>query len=187
MFDEQIPEIKYFLDQYYLLDDEFNKLKIMDFFNLLIKTLQLKEYYSSKPNGIKSITKIDNFKEFLEGLDDNNPKKEVTNFINNLLLENVKEKDENDKVEFMTIHQSKGLEFPIVIIPGLEEGILPSSKAKTPLEIEEERRICYVGITRAKDNCVLLTNKKRFLYGKERNQKESRFLIEIQGVNNIWK
>ena len=85
----------------------------------------------------------------------------------------------------MTIHQSKGLEFPIVIIPGLEEGILPSSKAKTPLEIEEERRICYVGITRAKDNCVLLTNKKRFLYGKERNQKESRFLIEIQGVNNI--
>ena len=133
------------------------------------------------------ITKIDNFKEFLEGLDDNNPKKEVTNFINNLLLENVKEKDENDKVEFMTIHQSKGLEFPIVIIPGLEEGILPSSKAKTPLEIEEERRICYVGITRAKDNCVLLTNKKRFLYGKERNQKESRFLIEIQGVNNIWK
>ncbi len=81
----------------------------------------------------------------------------------------------------MTIHQAKGLEFKIVIIPGMEEGILPSAKAKTPLQIEEERRICYVGISRAEDNCILLHNRKRYLYGKERTQNESRFLLEIGG------
>jgi len=181
LHDEQIPEIKYFLDKYYILSDEFKKYKTLTFYERLIKILELKTYYETKPHGNKNITRIDNFKEFLEGFEDNNPQKEIITFINNLALDNIKDNDINNKVEFMTIHQSKGLEYPIVIIPGLEEGILPSSKAKTPLQIEEERRICYVGITRAKDNCVLLTNKKRFLYGKEQNQKESRFLLEILG------
>ena len=178
LYDERIPEIKYFFDQYYILNDEFTKYKINDFYERLIKILQLKEYYEQKPNGNKNIVRIDNFKEFLEDLETN---KDIIDFINNLALDNTEKQDANNKVEFMTIHQSKGLEFPIVIIPGLEEGILPSAKAKTPLQIEEERRICYVGITRAKDNCVLITNKKRFLYGKEQNQKESRFLLEILG------
>lgn len=80
----------------------------------------------------------------------------------------------------MTIHQAKGLEFPIVIIPGLEEGILPSHKVELPLEIEEERRICYVDISRAKDNCIILSNEKRCQYGKEFKQKESRFLLELK-------
>ena len=178
LYDERIPEIKYFFDQYYILNDEFTKYKTNDFYERLIKILQLKEYYEQKPNGNKNIVRIDNFKEFLEDLETN---KDIIDFINNLALDNTEKQDANNKVEFMTIHQSKGLEFPIVIIPGLEEGILPSAKAKTPLQIEEERRICYVGITRAKDNCVLITNKKRFLYGKEQNQKESRFLLEILG------
>ena len=178
LYDERIPEIKYFFDQYYILNDEFTKYKTNDFYERLIKILQLKEYYEQKPNGNKNIVRIDNFKEFLEDLETN---KDIIDFINNLALDNTEKQDANNKVEFMTIHQSKGLEFPIVIIPGLEEGILPSSKAKSPLQIEEERRICYVGITRAKDNCVLITNKKRFLYGKEQNQKESRFLLEILG------
>ena len=178
LYDERIPDIKYFFDKYYLLNDEFTKYKAKDFYERLIQILELKEYYETKPNGNKSIVRIDNFKEFLEDLETN---KDIIDFINNLALDNTQKQDANNKVEFMTIHQSKGLEFPIVIIPGLEEGILPSSKAKTPLQIEEERRICYVGITRAKDNCVLITNKKRFLYGKEQNQKESRFLLEILG------
>ena len=63
----------------------------------------------------------------------------------------------------------------------MEEGILTSSKENSHMLMEEERRICYVAISRAQDNCILLTNKKRFLYGKERNQKESRFLLEIGG------
>ena len=80
----------------------------------------------------------------------------------------------------MTIHQAKGLEYPIVILPGFEEGIIPSHQAKTDLEIEEVRRIAYVGVSRAKDNCIIMTNQKRFLYGKEHRQNESRFLIEIK-------
>lgn len=115
----------------------------------------------------------------MQDLDNTNPKSSIIYTINNIMLDNIKEENNQDKVNFLTIHQSKGLEFSIVIIPGMEEGILPSSRAKKPLEIEEERRICYVALTRAKDNCIFLTNKKRFLYGKERKQKESRFLNEL--------
>ena len=151
--------------------------------NIMVEIIRIAEGALSNLNASyielsSNIVRIDNFKEFLEELETN---KDIIDFINNLALDNTEKQDANNKVEFMTIHQSKGLEFPIVIIPGLEEGILPSSKAKTPLQIEEERRICYVGITRTKDNCVLITNKKRFLYGKEQNQKESRFLLEILG------
>lgn len=151
--------------------------------NISIDIYPLEEYIvisiSEFDNAEDYIYKIDNFKEFLQDLDNTNPKSSIIYIINNIMLDNIKEENNQDKVNFLTIHQSKGLEFLIVIIPGMEEGILPSSRAKTPLEIEEERRICYVALTRAKDNCIFLTNKKRFLYGKERKQKESRFLNEL--------
>ena len=177
--DETNPKVKYFLDTYYILKEEFHHQEVIPFYEKLLEYTQIEEYYLLKENAEDYIYRLDNFKEFLAELDNNNPTDSVINMLNNIMLDNIKEKQEQDKVNFLTIHQSKGLEFDIVIIPGMEEGILPSSKAKTPLEIEEERRICYVALTRAKDNCILLTNKKRYLYGKERKQKESRFLLEI--------
>lgn len=57
----------------------------------------------------------------------------------------------------------------------MEEGILPSSRAKTPIEIEEERRICYVALTRAKDNCIFLTNKKDSFMAKKENKRNPDF------------
>lgn len=177
--DETNPKVKYFLDTYYILKEEFNHQQVIPFYEKLLEYTQIEEYYLLKENAEDYIYRLDNFKEFLSELDNNNPQQSVINMLNNIMLDNINEKQQQDKVNFLTIHQSKGLEFDIVIIPGMEEGILPSSKAKTPLEIEEERRICYVALTRAKDNCILLTNKKRYLYGKERKQKESRFLLEI--------
>ena len=180
-YDEINEDVKYFLDYYYLLSNEINELPLIDFFDRLVFVLSLEDYYMQQPNGQLHIQRINNFKEFFEDVPDNNPKEKVIEIINNLTLENTISKKENDdKVQFMTIHQAKGLEFPIVIIPGLEEGILPSHKAKLPLEIEEERRICYVGISRAKDNCIILSNEKRYQYGKEFKQKESRFLLELK-------
>ncbi|UKI51046.1 MAG: hypothetical protein L6U99_06905 [Clostridium sp.] len=85
-----------------------------------------------KKNAEDYIYKIDNFKEFLQDLDNTNPKSSIIYTINNIMLDNIKEENNQDKVNFLTIHQSKGLEFSIVIIPGMEEGILPSSRAKTP-------------------------------------------------------
>ena len=77
----------------------------------------------------------------------------------------------------MTLHQAKGLEFPFVFIVGLEEGILPHSRAVDDLyELEEERRLFYVGITRAREKLYITHARKRFMFGRRNYSQTSRFL-----------
>ncbi len=97
------------------------------------------------------------------------------------LVSDVEEhKNQTDVVTLMTIHSAKGLEFDYVFIVGLEDGIFPHSMALyNPNEIEEERRLCYVAITRAKRNLSLINTKKRLLYGKDNYNPPSRFIGEI--------
>ncbi len=85
-----------------------------------------------------------------------------------------------DRISLMTLHASKGLEFKCVFIVGLEDGIIPLYRAVTPEEIEEERRLLYVGMTRAKDRLYLTHALKRFLFGKHEKFKISPFLEKIQ-------
>jgi len=91
--------------------------------------------------------------------------------------------DDNDKVVLMTLHSAKGLEFPYVYIVGMEEGIFPgylSINAENPEEeIEEERRLCYVGITRAMKRLSLSAAKQRMVRGNIQFNKPSRFITEI--------
>ena len=88
--------------------------------------------------------------------------------------------NENDRVTMMTIHSAKGLEFKNVFVVGLEEDLFPSSLSKdNPSQIEEERRLFYVAITRAEETCVLSFSKSRFLHGKTQMQSPSRFLKDI--------
>ncbi len=85
-----------------------------------------------------------------------------------------------DAVVLMTIHSAKGLEFPIVFLPGLEEGIFPSlMNAENDEEIEEERRLAYVAVTRAKKKLFIMNARERMMFGKTRYNKRSRFLEEI--------
>lgn len=87
---------------------------------------------------------------------------------------------EKEGVRLMTVHSAKGLEFPIVFLTGLEEGIFPHSRSATePALLEEERRLCYVGITRAKERCYLLHAGRRTLFGSTQANIPSRFLAEI--------
>ncbi len=88
--------------------------------------------------------------------------------------------ESDDKVTLMTLHAAKGLEFPVVFLPGMEEGLFPSYRALGDAEqLEEERRLAYVGITRAKESLVLLTAKRRMLFGQTQYGRPSRFLREI--------
>ena len=87
--------------------------------------------------------------------------------------------DYSNSVVLMTYHGAKGLEFPIVFMTGMEEGVFPSYRSETVEEIEEERRLCYVGITRTKEVLYLTNAVSRLLYGYERNNPPSRFLKEI--------
>ena len=88
--------------------------------------------------------------------------------------------DEADAVVMMTLHAAKGLEFPTVFIPGMEDGIFPGRRSLYDTdELEEERRLCYVGITRAKKNLYLIKAKHRMLYGSTQRNPESCFLKEL--------
>ena len=87
--------------------------------------------------------------------------------------------DDEPRVSLMTVHASKGLEFPTVFVVGLEENIFPSAIVSTLRELEEERRLLYVAITRAEKHCVLTSAKNRFRYGKMEFGNPSRFIKEI--------
>lgn len=90
--------------------------------------------------------------------------------------------DEEDMVTIMTMHGAKGLEFPVVFLVGMEEGVFPHSRSLNsidPQEIEEERRLCYVAITRAKEKLYLTRAESRMLYGRTNHNISSRFIDEI--------
>ena len=97
------------------------------------------------------------------------------------LLTGVSNKDETaDAVSLMTVHSAKGLEFPVVFLTGLEDGLFPSVKSfESDEEIEEERRLAYVGLTRAKEVLYVTRAKSRMLYASLSRRKESRFISEM--------
>ncbi|NGX31921.1 MAG: ATP-dependent DNA helicase PcrA [Chlamydiae bacterium] len=106
----------------------------------------------------------------------------LQSFLNDISLNMTTEEHETDtnKVHLMTLHNGKGLEFQVVFIAGLEEDLLPHINAKLEdNDLEEERRLCYVGMTRAKEHLYLTYCKRRFLWGGFRSMTPSRFLSEI--------
>ena len=106
----------------------------------------------------------------------------LPNFLEDLALKSSADEtaSSNDCLKLMTIHNSKGLEFPVVFLVGLEENLLPHANSKGMHEnIEEERRLCYVGITRAQEYLYLSRAKTRFLWGTERTMVPSRFISEL--------
>lgn len=135
--------------------------------------------------GKEEAERIDNVNEFISGImeymkSDEEPT--LTGFLEeNALVADVDRFDENaDAVVLMTIHSAKGLEFPVVFLPGMEEGIFPSSQAiSDPEELEEERRLAYVAITRAKRELIILRAKTRTMYGRTQFNAESRFVEDI--------
>lgn len=103
-----------------------------------------------------------------------------------LLSESDKTKDITNAVTLMTLHNSKGLEFPSVFITGLEEGLFPSFKSIEEGDLEEERRLAYVGITRAKTNLTFTFARSRTVWGKSHYNDPSRFLTEIPEDLVYW-
>jgi DNA helicase-2/ATP-dependent DNA helicase PcrA len=85
-----------------------------------------------------------------------------------------------EKVSLMTLHSAKGLEFPVVFLVGMEQGLLPHQRSLTdPLALEEERRLCYVGITRAQEQLFLSYARERFVWGSRESKPPSQFLKEL--------
>ena len=144
-------------------------------------------------NTLESQARIENIEEFLsvtKNFDDNNTDgapdesglDKLGRFLNDLAL--IADTDDGDQetaeVTLMTLHAAKGLEFPVVFLIGMEEGVFPLSRASEDQdELEEERRLAYVGITRAEEILFLTNANSRILYGKTNYNRPTRFLNEI--------
>jgi ATP-dependent exoDNAse (exonuclease V) beta subunit len=129
--------------------------------------------------------KIDNVKELLQAINHFESQKTTTiaDFLDEVALMQAQiqaESNEKDPVLLMTLHAAKGLEFDTVILTGLEEGLLPSTRSLASEEaIEEERRLFYVGITRAQERLLLTYCRYRYHFGTMTDQRPSRFVQEI--------
>ena len=116
-----------------------------------------------------------------EPLDTQSPRIRLTLFLTELsLVSDTTEEESVDQITLMTMHAAKGLEFPYVFIVGMEEGIFPLSRAsESDDELEEERRLAYVGMTRAEEQLYLTAARSRLLYGRYQHNAPSRFVSEI--------
>ena len=135
-------------------------------------------------NSDESLNKLANIEEFITSVDDYcrlNEDATLADYLNEVLLySDTDEMDETDYVTLATVHAVKGLEFKCVFVVGLEENIMPTSRAVESGDgLEEERRLMYVAITRAKERLYLSRSKSRYLYGRREPTARSRFLKEL--------
>lgn len=174
------------------LQEEVKNLSITDTVELVLdKTGYLEDL--KKQNTLESTNRIENIEEFLTVTKDfdqrvmndkiiiEDDETLLSVFLNELALVSDNEEDgDNNQVTLMTLHAAKGLEFEVVFLIGMEENIFPLSRARnSEEELEEERRLAYVGITRAKEKLFITNAHSRILYGKSQYNQVSRFVEEI--------
>ena len=133
-------------------------------------------------NTIESKTRLENIEELHSNIMEYDREGvELSEYLNTLsLLSDVDKTSEDSGVNLMTMHAAKGLEFGTVFLVGLEEGLFPTSRSlESEEEVEEERRLCYVGVTRACDNLFISSSRTRSMYGKLTPARRSRFIDEM--------
>ena len=164
------------------LTAQSHELSLSDLVNEILKHTRYREYILDKEGGEEKWENIMELRSVAGEYDEHDPEEALTTFLEKVsLVSDIDELDEKaDAVTLITLHQAKGLEFPAVFIVGLEEGILPHRKSSDdPEQMEEERRLCYVGITRAKKRLYLLRSYRRSLFGGSTANPPSRFLQDI--------
>lgn len=165
---------------------ECDNLTLTEMVELVLKKSGMRDDLVNE-NSLEAEIRLENLEEFksiTKGYEEEYGVISLTDFLNEIsLVSDISEhQDSNNKVSLMTIHAVKGLEFDNVFIVGMEEGIFPhynSINEGSLAAIEEERRLCYVAITRAKKNLWMLNAKKRMLFGNTQINMPSRFMDEI--------
>ena len=156
-----------------------DKSKTEDFVNQVIKRFSYIEYLED--GSIQAESRIENVNELLsvarnfDNLDD---------FLEEIsLVSSADDGNNDDAITMMTLHSAKGLEFPVVFMVGMEEGVFPHSRSLFDIkEMEEERRLCYVGMTRAREELIMTAANQRMLYGNTQVNTPSRFLGDIDAM-----
>ena len=157
--------------------------------DVLEKTGYLRELELEAVKNVEAETRVQNVNELMAALEEATEKPEegreavaLADFLEEVaLVTDVDRWDESaDRVTLMTLHNAKGLEFPVVFITGMEDGLFPLSRSMdSPADLEEERRLCYVGITRAQEQLFLIHANLRRRYGGTATSLRSRFIDEI--------
>ena len=171
-----------------LCREERDNLRISDIYDLLlVRTGYLKSLEDQ--NTIEAEGRIENLMDFKSFIYDFEKEKEaqgeeatLEEFLEKVATDGDADKyqSESGKVTLMTLHSAKGLEFPVVFMPGMEDGLFPGHRAMDSEEkMEEERRLCYVGMTRAKERLFLTGAAYRVIYGQGDYTRESTFLREL--------
>jgi len=158
------------------------KKSLVEIIKRIINRINFLEYLKENPETFDDRKEnIDQFLSKAAEWEDENEKGDLFHFLQDLTLSSSADKNTNEPhLKLMTLHNGKGLEFTTVFISGLEEDILPHINCKNTIdEIEEERRLCYVGMTRAKKHLYMSGSYFRFIWGASRSMTPSRFLKEI--------
>ena len=154
-----------------------------DIVRTVLSVTDFEKQFSDKDE--ESQSRIENIREFIGAVDEyenRNSNPSLNDFLESISLVNEidESSDEREALTLMTLHSAKGLEFPCVFIAGMEENLFPSSRSlDDPVKLEEERRLCYVGITRAKSNLFLTCAQRRMLYNQLQFNERSRFIESI--------
>jgi DNA helicase-2/ATP-dependent DNA helicase PcrA len=173
-FVEDILKIKESLNSstYTLIDD-------------LEDTFGIKAYYESLPNSLERVLNIEEFYGLFRDFVVQNPEASLDEFLNDISLQSDQDQIDEDSISVMSIHAAKGLEFDYLFVIGLEEGFFPLLGDGT--DLEEERRLGYVALTRAKKELTLSTSSSRFYKGKRAGLIKSRFLSEAGLIKGSLK
>ena len=150
-----------------------SRMRLLDSFE---DTFDYRASYDNLPDGFERQANIDEFYGYIRDYFIQNPHLDLKDFLNEIALESQNDEYSNESISMMSIHASKGLEFKHLFIIGLEEGFFPIIGDGT--DIEEERRLGYVALTRAMDNLTLSFVHSRFYKGKRTQLNKSRFLVE---------
>ncbi len=167
--------INQFIEDILYIKDLANR-SIYNLIDTLEEKFKIKEYYSLLPDSLERVSNIDEFYGFFRDFVIQNPDLGLDDFLNEISLESEQDQIDDKSISIMSIHASKGLEFDYLFVIGLEEGFFPL--LGDGVNLEEERRLGYVAITRAKKELTLSSSSTRYYKGKRAELLKSRFLAE---------
>jgi len=178
--------ISFFVDLIKRIEDEIQGVNLAEAIDVVINFSGLKNHYLADKDGQDRVSNLEELVSaaitFSENFDEVDKNLELIEFLNYTSLESgeLQAKANQDALQLMTIHSAKGLEFEIVFITGLEEGLCPHEQSLIEADgLEEERRLMYVAVTRARENLYLTYAQSRLMYGQTHYNLSSRFLDEI--------
>lgn len=166
------------------LQDNIDKLDMYDFITYMLeKTNILKSYDLDNEQDYERYLNINSLVNSIQEFEEANQNATIIDYLQSVTLSTAMDSDDGKGVVIATVHGAKGLEFDTVYIVGCEEKIFPISRENSD-DIEEERRLMYVAITRAKKNLIITSSSSRYLYGKREYSVKSRFLYELDLVRD---